>query len=100
MENIQVSHFPDMDSIDKSMAMDALSKAYEKLARFAPAEPMLRADFKCATKGGKPHYAVHLHFSSAGVNISESESGWNVLSILQKALHTLEQSAMRMLKKR
>ena len=81
-------------------ATNIISATYEKIASVVSQPPSLRVNFSVLNKGGKFRYTIRAHIFCAGMIISESESGWNLLFVLRKVLHTLEQSLHRNLGKK
>ncbi len=98
--NIQVSNLPDVDEIDKAKIDLALSSSYDKLAKVVNNRVLLRAHFKAYKKqGSRKKHSVQLHLSVPGVELVASESDWNLITALQKALSNLEREAIEKVKK-
>jgi len=97
--NIQIVHLPDIDAIQKSRIDSALSGCYDKLQRIASNELLLKAHFKQHESDGKrTKYSVHLHLLLPGIGAVASETGWNLLNVLQDAVAKLERESIKKLK--
>jgi len=97
---IEASNLPDLDSFEKSKVESALILSFDKLQRIANNELLLRAHFKQhETEGKRIKHSVHLKLAIPGKTLVSSESGWNHVNVLQKALKALEREATKSVKR-
>ena len=99
--NIEVSSLPEIDSFEKSKIESALILSFDKIARVVNNELLLHAHFKQhKNEGPKVKHSVHLKLTFPGKTTVASESGWELLKILQIALNNLERETVESIKKR
>jgi len=97
---IEASHFPEIDSFEKSKVESALNASFDKLQRLVNNDLMLRVHFKQhEAQGNRTKHSVHLKLSLPGKTFVASESGWNLVNVLQKALGVLEREATESVKR-
>ena len=98
---IEASNLPELDSFDKSKAESALILSFDKLQKIANNQILLHAHFKQHETGGtKTKHSVHLKLSIPGRTFVASETGWILVTVLQKALRALEREAIESVKRR
>lgn len=99
-KNIQIADLPDVDSIDKAKIDSTLANCYDKLQKFLNNEMLLKAHFKEHEVTGKRRkQSIHLHLSAPGIKVIASETGWNLITTLQKAVSTLERETVKKVKR-
>ena len=97
---IEVSNLPEIDSFDKSKVESALIFSFDKLQKVINNEMLLHAHFKQhETDGTKTKHTVHLKLSIPGNTFVASETGWILVSVLQKALSVLERETVESVKR-
>ena len=98
---IEVSNFPELDSFEKSKAETSLKAAFDKIEEIVHNEILLHVHFKRhETEGKRTKHSVHLKLSLPGRPVIATESGWNPVTVLQKALKTLEREIIKYVKRR
>ncbi len=98
---IEASNLPELDSFDKGRVESALILSFDKLQKIVNNEMILHAHFKQhETDGTKTKHTVHLKLSIPGNTFVASETGWIIVSVLQKALSVLEREAIESVKRR
>ncbi len=98
---IEASNLPEVDSFDKSKIESALILSFDKLQKITNNEMLLHAHFKQhETDGAKTKHSVHLKLTIPGRTFVASETGWVLVSILQKALSVLERETVESVKRR
>ena len=97
---IEASNLPEIDSFDKSKIESALILSFDKLQKITTNEMILHAHFKQhETDGTKTKHTVHLKLSIPGNTFVASETGWILVSVLQKALSVLERETVESVKR-
>ena len=98
---IEASNLPELDSFDKSKIESALILSFDKLQKITNNELLLHAHFKQhETDGAKTKHSVHLKLTIPGRTFVASETGWVLVSVLQKALNVLERETVESVKRR
>jgi len=99
--NIQVVNAPKLNSFDLSKINSALDAAYDKLQKIVANKMLLVLHFKESRKEGRrENYGIHLRLSFPGRTLVASETGWDVVATVQKALHVLERETVESVKRR
>ncbi len=95
-ENIELSHLPEVDEIDRAKINASLQGSYGKLQKRLNNKILLRAHFKEESKtGARKRHEVHLHLSAPGVEVTAVGAGWNLITALQGAIETLERETSK-----
>lgn len=98
---VEASNLPKLDSFAQSKIEHALILSFDKLQRVVNNQVVLHAHFKQHMPEGKrTKHSVHLKLSIPGSTLISSESGWNLVNVLQNALHVLEREAIKSVKRR
>ncbi|MFA4856155.1 MAG: hypothetical protein WC634_06270 [archaeon] len=98
---IEASNLPELDSFEKSKIESALIASFDKIYKIVNKEMLLNAHFKQhEAEGTRKKSSVHLKLSFSGKTIVASDFGWDVLSVLQNALKTLERETLSSVKRR
>jgi ribosome-associated translation inhibitor RaiA len=98
---IEVSDLPELDSFQKSAVENSICASFDKLKRIVDNEILLNVHFKRhQVEGKRAKHSVHLKLSLPGRPVVASESGWNPVSVLQKALKVLEREVVKGVKRR
>ena len=98
--NIQVSNMPKLDSFEEEKLKTTLAKSFDKLQKIVSNEILLHVHFKRHNATGRrAKHSVHLKLSLPGKTLVASESGWNTVNVLQKALKALEREAIESVKR-
>lgn len=98
--NIQVSNLPKLDSFEEERLETALTKSFDKLQKVLNNQVLLHVHFKRHNATGRrAKHSVHLKLSLPGKTLVASESGWNAVNVLQKALKALERAATESVKR-
>ena len=97
--NIQMSHLPEVDEIDRAKIDAILSGAYAKLERILNNKLLLRAHFKDEqSAGARRKHFVQMHLSAPGLELASSGSDWNLITALQKAVEAIEKETVKAVK--
>ena len=97
--NIQVSNAPELGGIELTEINNALVLSYDKLQRIVNNELQIALHFKEAhASGRRAQHEVHLRLTFPGKTVVASETGWNAVSTVQKALHVLERETIESVK--
>ena len=97
---IEASNLPELDGFNKSKAESALILSFDKLQKLVNNQVLLHVHFKRHETGGKrAKHSVHVKLGLPGKTLVASESGWNVVNVLQKALKALEREAIESVKR-
>lgn len=98
---IEVSSAPELDSFCQSKVESALSFSFDKLQSIVSNELLLHAHFKQhEVQGKRTKHSVHLKLVFPGKTIVASESGWQPVKVLQRALNVLERESIESVKGR
>ncbi len=98
---IEVSNLPELDSFQKSAMQNSICVSFDKIRKIVDNEILLKAHFKqCMSSGKRTKHSVHLNLSFPGRPVVASESGWEPVSVLQKALKVLEREVVKDVKRR
>jgi ribosome-associated translation inhibitor RaiA len=98
---IEASNLPELDSFEKSKVESALIASFDKMQKIVNKEMLLNAHFKQhEAEGTRKKSSVHLKLNFPGKTIVSSDSGWDVLAVLQNALKMLERATLSSAKKR
>jgi len=97
---IEASNLPELDSFALGKIELALNLSFDKLQRIVNNEMLFHAHFKKHEREGKrAKHSVHLKLSIPGKTLVSSETGWNPVNVLQKALGNLERETIRLVKR-
>jgi ribosome-associated translation inhibitor RaiA len=98
---IETSNVPKLDSFSLGKVESALSLSFDKLQTAVSNELLLHAHFKQhEVQGKRTKHSVHLKLVFPGKTVVASESGWQPVKVLQKALNVLEREAIESVKRR
>ncbi len=97
---IEASNLPKLDSFEKSKMQTALLLSFGRLQKLVNNQVLLHVHFKQhKATGRRAKHSVHLKLSFPGKTFIASESGWNAVNVLQKALKALEREAIESVKR-
>lgn len=97
---IQIINLPAIDSIDREKINSTILTSYDKLQKIINVLPLLVVHFKQHEReGARKKHSIHLRLNFAGATIISNETGWDLVSTLQKALSYLERETIKALKK-
>jgi len=97
---IEASDLPKLDSFERSKIESALNGFFDRMQGLLKKELLLHAHFKLHEADGKrKKHSVHLKLSVPGKTVVASESGWDTVSVLQKALKVLERETIESVKR-
>ena len=98
---IEVSKLPKVDSFEGGKIESSLCLSFDKIKRVANNDILLHVHFKQHESDGKrAKHSVHLKLSLPGKVLVASETDWNLMAALQKALNVLEREATESVKRR
>ena len=97
--NIQISHLPEIDEIDRSKIDATVLACYDKLAVILHNEVLLRIHFKAHERGGtRKQHSVKMHLSIPGIDFVSNATDWNLITALQEAVTILERKVVKKVK--
>lgn len=98
--NIQITDLPEIDEIDKARALYSLALCYDKIQRIVSNELHMHVHFKQQRKAGiRKQHAVNLKVSYPGKTLVSKASGWQLLTVLQTAIKTIDRETVNAIKR-
>lgn len=94
--NIQIVDLPELDAIERERINNAILSHYDKLQSIINNRIRLIVHFKQHNVTGKRRkYGIHSRLSFSGSIVVSNQSGWILVSTLQRALIELERAALK-----
>jgi len=101
VRNIQSSNLPRFDEIDRATFDNAMNSLYDKAEILLHNDILVSAHFKELSASGARHkYDVSIRLNSAGKLFMATESGWNALTCVQKAVSSVEREIKKFVERR
>lgn len=93
-ENVVFANFPELDEIDQGLLQKNLESFFGKVSYVE--DPSLHISYKGYAKGGlRKQHEVHLKLNTRKDVIFASETGWQLLEVLQTTLKKLEKEVQK-----
>ena len=98
---IEASNAPELDSFCQSRVESALILSFDKPQSIVSNELLLHVHFKQhEVQGRRTKHSIHLKLVFPGKTVVASESGWQPVKVLQRALNVLERESIESVKRR
>ncbi len=96
--NIQIINLPKLDEIDFAKLDSTISSTYDRITKRTPHKPVLSVHFKRSDKGGlKIRHSIHARLFIPGMSLRVDEEDWNVLTVVQNAMASIEKAFKKQL---